>query len=98
MTGDEGDVLPLTEVCEPVPTEHTLSTDDDIFSVWLDGFEEGIRVCGQVAVSGDLAMLVEDADVPGPGVEIEEAAMKGEEGEPVDGTHRGRCEIEGKPG
>ena len=65
--------LPFTEVCEPVPTEHTLSTDDDVFSVWLDGFEEGIWLCGQVAVKQDLAMLVKDADVHGPGVEIDTA-------------------------
>jgi hypothetical protein len=63
----------LTEVCEPVPTEHTLSTDDDIFSVWLDGIEEGIWLSRQVAVKQDLAMLVKNADVHGSGVEIDTA-------------------------
>jgi hypothetical protein len=73
MTEDEGDVLPLAEVCEPVPTEHTLSTYNDVFSVSLDGREEGIWLCGQVAVEQDLASLVEDTDVHGPGVEIDTA-------------------------
>jgi hypothetical protein len=73
MTEDEGDVLPSTQVCEPVPTEHTLSTYDDVFSIRLDGFEEGVWLCRQVAVQQDLATLVEDADVHGPGVEIDTA-------------------------
>jgi hypothetical protein len=73
MTEDEGDGFPSTEVCEPVPTEHTFSAYDDIFSVRLDGIEEGFRLSGQVAMEQDLASLVQDTDVHGPGVEINTA-------------------------
>jgi hypothetical protein len=73
MTEDKRDGLSMTEICEPVPGKHTLGTDDDVFSVWVDGIEEGIGVGRQVAVKDDLAMLVKDADVHGPGVEIDTA-------------------------
>jgi hypothetical protein len=73
MTEDEGDGLSMTEICEPVPGEHALGTDHDVFSVWVDGMEEGIGVGRHVAVEGDLAMVVEDTDIHGSSMEIDTA-------------------------
>jgi hypothetical protein len=40
---------------------HTLGTDDDVFPVGLDGFEEGVWLSGQVAMKDDLAMPLSHA-------------------------------------
>src|SRR3990172_1719307 len=72
---DEGDAFLGAQVGEPVPGEHALSGDDEIFAVRSDDLEErrrrGLRVSMHERVSGG----IEDADVQGLGVEIDAAVV-----------------------
>jgi hypothetical protein len=71
----EGDVLLGAEVGEPVPAEQALDGDDQSVAERGDGVEEGVGVGAEVLVVDDLAGAVEDAQVHGPGVQID-AAVK----------------------
>jgi hypothetical protein len=44
MTEDEGNLLPGAQVGEPVPGEHALDGNDQVFSIWCDGIEKKFRV------------------------------------------------------
>jgi hypothetical protein len=70
---DEGDLLDVAQVGQPVPAEQALAADDEVVATRRDGFEEGTGLGGQVFVHDDLAGVVEDAQVHGPGVQIDAA-------------------------
>lgn len=70
---DEGDLLPVAEIGEPVPTKQALDGDDESVAEGGDGFEEGVGVGGEVFVVDDLAVAVDDAQIHGPGVQIDAA-------------------------
>jgi len=72
---DEGDPLGAAQVGEPVPGEHALDGNHEIFPVRRDSLEERLRGRPEVAVQQDLARLVEDADVHGAGMEIDAAGV-----------------------
>ena len=67
---DERNLVLLAEVRDPVPGEHALGADDEAVAKRLDGTQQGIGPAGQVAVEDGLAGLVEDAQVHGPGVQV----------------------------
>lgn len=68
---DKLDALLAAEVGEPVPGEHTLGAHDEVFSVGLDGRQKGIGSALQVPLEQDLAVLIEDAEVEGLGVQVD---------------------------
>jgi hypothetical protein len=70
---DKGDLLFGAEIGEPVPTEQALDADDETVAKGGDGLEEGVGVGGVVFVVDDLSVAIEDAQVHGPGVEIDAA-------------------------
>jgi hypothetical protein len=63
VTEDEGDLVLSTQICEPVPGEHTLDGDDEIISIGFDNPQEPIRPSRQVPMDQDLPILVEDTEV-----------------------------------
>src|SRR5579872_2767230 len=73
VSQDEGDVLSLAQVGEPVPGEHALDADDESGAEGCDGAEKALRPAGQVFVEDDESVVVEDADVHGPGVQVDAA-------------------------
>ena len=66
---DEGDVLGLAQVGQPVPAEQALARDDEPVAIGSDRREESGRFGGHFVVQYDGAGLVEDAQVHGPGVQ-----------------------------
>ena len=83
---DEGDVLGDAQVGEPVPGVGALGANHQAVAEGGDGAAEGVGVAGQVLVLDDGAGLVEDAQVHGPGVQIDaavESVLRGVE------PHRG---------
>jgi hypothetical protein len=73
VADDEGEAVLGAAVGEPVPAEHALDTDDDAVAEGSDGLEQGVEVAGEVLVEDDVAGVVEDADVHGPGVQVDAA-------------------------
>ena len=69
----EGDPFPATQIGDPVPGEDAFHRHDDVGPVRGDGFQEGIRVCGQVLVQEDLSALVHDAEVHDSCVQVDPA-------------------------
>jgi len=72
---DKVDALPPAEIGAPVPGEDALGNDDEALAVGRDGGQEGLRAAPQVAVEEDLALPVEDAEVQGPGVQVDPAVV-----------------------
>jgi hypothetical protein len=70
---DEGDVFFIAEVSEPIPGEHALDGDDDVFAVGFDGLKEGIGLSVDVLVEHDVPVLVEDTEIHGSGMEVDTA-------------------------
>jgi hypothetical protein len=70
---DEGDVLAGAQVGQPVPAEQSLDGDDQPVPEGGDGAEEGVGLCGEVLVEDDLAGVVEDAQLHGPGMQVDAA-------------------------
>jgi hypothetical protein len=70
---DEGDVVLLAEVGEPVPSEHALAGDGQPVAERIDGLKEGVGVGGEGQLEGGVAGGIEDAQGQGPGVQIDAA-------------------------
>jgi hypothetical protein len=75
MTEDEREAFIGAPVSQPVPGEHALDGDDNPQSIRGNDVQEGLRTGLHIAVHQDLAVLVEDADVHRPGVQVD-AAVK----------------------
>src|SRR5262249_21439307 len=73
VTQDEGNLLSLTQVCQPVPAEQALTGHDQAVAIRRNRFEERVRLRGHFLVQDNLAGLVEDAQVHCPGVQINPA-------------------------
>jgi hypothetical protein len=69
----ERDLLHFAQVGQPVPGEHALDADHQVRAVRGDGVQEGGRVGRQVVGEDRLALVVEDVDEHGPGVQIDPA-------------------------
>jgi len=70
---DEGELLLGADVSKPVPDEHALNRDNDIFPVRCYCPKEGLRCGFAVLVEDGLALPVQDADVHGPGMKVDSA-------------------------
>jgi hypothetical protein len=68
----EVDVLLVAEVGEPVPGEHALDADESR-TKRRHGAQKSFGAAGEVLVADDVALVVEDAQVHGPGVQIDAA-------------------------
>jgi len=68
---DEGDVELAAEVGQPVPAEDALGADDEIVAVGPGGLEEGLALAGDSFVQDDRAAAFENAQVHGPGMEVD---------------------------
>src|SRR5262245_2381235 len=66
-------LLPGAAVGEPVPGEHALAGDGQSVAEGCDGVEEGVGGCGDGGAVGDDAVVVEEAQRQGSGVEIDAA-------------------------
>ncbi len=73
MTKHKRDGFPVTQIGEPVPNEHAFDGDDDILPIGLDGPEKGLRIRSDVFVQQGVALLIQDTDVHGSGVQIDTA-------------------------
>src|SRR6266498_2728897 len=73
MPEDEGDTFAHTQVSQPIPREETFDRDDKIITIRRNDLEEGLGACLKVLRSQDLPIVVQDADVHRPGVEIDAA-------------------------
>ena len=54
-----------------VPGEDAFDGDDEIIAIGCNGLEERVWVGLQMAVQDDLPLLVQDADVHGPSVQVD---------------------------
>ena len=75
MSEDEGDLLLGAEIGEPVTGEDALDADDDLVGVGRDGVEESVRIGVDVPVELDLAVVVDDAELHGTGVQVDAAVV-----------------------
>jgi hypothetical protein len=87
VTEDESDVVVAAGVGEPVPGMDTLAGDEQSLAEGSDSAEERFRLGGEVAAEAALAVLIEDDQVQGPGVEIDASVESGVGGR-LKGTHR----------
>ena len=75
MAEDKGNAFLGTEVGEPVPGEDTFDGDDQIVPIGRNGLEKRFWAGFHVPVQQDLAVLVQDTDVHGAGMQVD-AAVK----------------------
>jgi hypothetical protein len=62
VSEDEGNLLGVAEIADPVPSEEALDSDDDIGAKGSKEVEEELLVGGNLLLTDDVAGLVEDAD------------------------------------
>ena len=60
-----------TEVGEPVPGEDAFDGDDQIVPIGRNGLEKRLWAGFHIAVQQDLAVLVQDTDVHGAGMQVD---------------------------
>ncbi len=65
------DALAVAQVGQPVPAEQALAADDQPVAVGCDRLQESALLGRHFLVQDDQASLVEDAQVHGPGVQID---------------------------
>ena len=73
MAQDKRDILLIAEISDPVPGEDAFDGYDNIFPEWSNSLQEDIGIGLDVSVQDDLALLVEDAEVHSPGMQIDTA-------------------------
>src|SRR5262249_48622133 len=69
----ERELRTLAQVRQPVPGIHALDADPNVVAERGGGFEEGLGPGGEVLVEDDGAGVAKDAQVQGPGMEVEAA-------------------------
>lgn len=60
-----------TQVSQPVPGEDTFNRDHHLFTIGGNGLEQRLRAGGQMAMHHDVTVLVQDANVHAPGVQVD---------------------------
>ena len=61
------------KVGKPVPSEHALATDDDVVLKGSDSIEQSLGFAREVFVKHDRALLIKDAGMHGPCVQVNAA-------------------------
>src|ERR1700752_3611067 len=64
-----------TQIGQPVPSEDTFDTDNQISPVGCNGFEKWFGASRHVPVQHDLAVLTQDTAVHGAGMQIDAAVQ-----------------------
>ena len=72
---DKRKPLSSAQVSKPVPREDTFDRDDHILPIGCNGLEQRLRACGHIPMHHDLAVVVQNTDIHGPGMQID-AAVK----------------------
>jgi len=72
---DKRQPLLRPEIGEPIPREETCDGDDKPLALRSNGLEKGCGSCWHVAVQHDRAVLTQDTDVQGAGMQVD-AAVK----------------------
>jgi len=75
MPQDKGDVFSGAPIGDPIPGEYALDADDPIGAIGGNSLEEGLGIAFHVAMEQDVADLIEDAQIQGPGVQIDAAVV-----------------------
>jgi hypothetical protein len=75
MPEDKGNACTGAEVGEPVPGEETFHGHDEMLSIGCHGLEKRFWASWHVPVDKNLAILVQEAEVHGAGMQID-AAVK----------------------
>jgi hypothetical protein len=71
----EGDVELLAQIGDPVPAEHALDRDDQVLSVGGNGCFKGAGVGGQILVHENRTVVILDAEVHRPCVQVDAAVV-----------------------
>ena len=72
---DKGQVLSSPQVSMPVPLEDTFDSDDHIIPIGCNSLEQHLRACWHLPMHLDHAVVVQNTDRYGPGMQID-AAVK----------------------
>jgi hypothetical protein len=70
---DRRQPLSSTQVSTPVPREETFDSDDNSLSIGGNGLEQRLRACGQIPMYHDLAVVIQNTDIHGAGMQIDAA-------------------------
>ena len=73
MAKDKRDLLSRAEIGEPVLGEDALNGNDNVFSIWSNGLQKDVGISLDISVQEDLTLLVEDAEMHRPCVQIDTA-------------------------
>jgi hypothetical protein len=71
MAEDKSDPMLSAEVREPVPGKHALYRNNDILTIGRNSLEKRLWASWHVAVQHDLPVLIQDADLHGPGMQVD---------------------------
>jgi hypothetical protein len=75
VSENEGDMVLVAEIGEPVPGEHALAGEGEVVAERGEGVEDSLGAGGDGESGDDQSLGVEDAEGEGSGVEID-AAVK----------------------
>jgi hypothetical protein len=64
-------MLTGTQVREPIPGENAFDGDDPIVPIGRDGFEQGVGIGWPIPVQPNLAVLTQDTDIHGAGMQVD---------------------------
>jgi hypothetical protein len=73
MTEDNRQPLPSTQISKPVPGEEACNADNQIRTIGCNRLEKGVWSRWHMAVDQDFPTLVQDANVHGPGMQVDPA-------------------------
>jgi len=71
MPKNKRDILFATKISQPVPGEDALDSNDDVFAVWRNSFEEDIGISLDVSVQKNFTLLIEDTKIHRFGMQID---------------------------
>lgn len=75
VTEDEMNAFVTTQVSQPVPGEHALDRDNEVIPIRFDCPQERRRSCFGIAMEQDFAVMAENAQVDGAGMQIDAAVV-----------------------
>jgi hypothetical protein len=73
MAQDEGNLVFVAEIGDPVPGEKALDADDNVWTERSEGIKQELFVGGDLGLTDDAARLVENTDGEESGMEVDTA-------------------------
>jgi hypothetical protein len=70
MAQDKGNTLLGAEIGQPVPGEEAFDANHQVRPVRCNRLEKGPRGCLHIPMQKDLSILIQDADLHGPGMQV----------------------------